>query len=221
MPRSCLQYDAILTLPKTPIKDHAMNDLLKTLSAHFDQNAIARVSEQIDAPPEKTHSAINAALPVLVGMLANNAQQPDQGQALAKAVERDHDGSILGQIQGFLGSGNIGLGEKILGHVFAGQQAPAEKGLAEQTGLSGGQIHKLMALLAPIVMGALGQQSRAQGGGTAGLGELLQGSMGDLLKGSSGQAGASVLGSLLGKDSKDLGGLAEAGSSLLGSLFRK
>jgi hypothetical protein len=198
------------------------NDLLKTLSKHFDQNAIETLGQQIGAPREQTHSAINAALPVLVGMLARNNQSESGHQALARAVEKDHDGSILEQLGGFLSQGNTGMGEKILGHVFGSSRAPAETGLAEQTGLQSDQIGKMMALLAPVVMGALGQQARASSGSTAGsIGDLLQGSMGDLLKGSGGQAGGNVLGQILGGSGADLGDLARAGSSLLGGLFKR
>jgi hypothetical protein len=198
------------------------NDLLKTLASHFDQEAIGKLGQQIGAPTEQTHSAINAALPVLVGMLAKNNESEQGHQALARAVEKDHDGSILGQLGGFFADGSTSTGERILGHIFGSNQAPAESGLAEQTGLQSDQIHKMMALLAPVVMGALGQQARASSGSTAGsIGDLLQGSMGDLLKGSSGQAGGNVLGQLLGGSSSDLGGLAQAGSSLLGSLFKR
>ncbi len=196
-------------------------DLLKTLAAHFDQDSIQKLGQQIGVPQEQTHSAINAALPVLVGMLAKNNESEQGHQALARAVERDHDGSILSQLSGFMAEGNTGMGEKILGHVFGSNKAPAEAGLAEQTGLQSDQISKMMAMLAPVVMGALGQQARASSGSTAGsIGDLLQGSMGELLKGSSGQAGGNVLGQLLG-GGKDLGGLAQAGSSLLGSLFKR
>ncbi|AKS42403.1 DUF937 domain-containing protein [Wenzhouxiangella marina] len=195
-----------------------MTDLLKTLSQHFDQDAIQAMSRQIGASTEQTHGAINAALPVLVGMLARNNRSEDGGQALARAVERDHDGSILDQLQGFFSSGETSMGERILGHVLGSRQTTAEAGLAERTGLSGGQIHQLLALLAPVVMGALGRQS---GGRSGGLGDLLEGSMGELLQGRGGEAGASVLGDLLGGKDRDLGGLARAGSSLLGGLFRK
>ncbi len=197
-------------------------DLLKTLAAHFDQDAIGKLGQQIGAPQDQTHSAINAALPVLVGMLAKNNESNEGHQALARAVEKDHDGSILNQLSGFFSDGSTGTGEKILGHIFGSNQAPAEAGLAEQTGLQNDQIHKMMAMLAPVVMGALGQQARASSGSTAGsIGDLLQGSMGDLLKGNSGQAGANVLGQLLGGKGGDLGSIAQAGSSLLGSFFKR
>lgn len=197
-------------------------ELLKTLARNFDQDAIANLGQQIGAPQDKTHSAINAALPVLVGMLAKNNQSQSGHESLARAVERDHDGSILDQLGGFLAQGETSMGEKILGHVFGADKAPAEAGLAKETGLDSGQIGKMMALLAPVVMGALGQQARASSGSTSGsIGDLLQGSMGDLLSGSSGRSGGNVLGELLGGRGGDLGGLAQAGSSILGSLFKK
>jgi len=201
-----------------------MNDLLKALSANFNADTFNSLGRQIGASPEATRSAVNAALPVLVGMLANNTQSSDGEQALARAVEKDHDGSILGRIDDFFGSGDTAPGQRILGHVFGQRQAVAEQGLAERTGLGSGQIQALMALLAPIVLGALGQQSRASSGATGGggLSDLLQGAMGDLLSGQGGQMGSQVLGGLLG-DAKNgkLGDLGQLGGSLLGRLFKR
>jgi len=198
------------------------NDLLQALSAHFDEDAISNLGRQIDAPANQTRGAINAALPVLVGMLAKNNESDQGHESLARAVEKDHDGSILSQLSGFFSDGSTDTGERILGHILGSQQAPAEAGLADQTGLQSGQVHKMLALLAPVVMGALGQQARASSGSTAGsIGDLLQGSMGDLLQGSGGQAGGSVLGQILGGSGADLGGLAQAGSNLLSGFFKR
>ncbi len=204
-----------------------MKDLLSLLSSTLDSQAVATISQQISATPQQTQGAINAALPLMMGMMANNCQSKEGCESLARAVETDHSGGILQQAQAFLGQGNIGGGEAILGRIFGQRQPAAEQQLASQTGLQSAQVHKLMALLAPIVLGAIGQQARAQGGANpSNISALLQGSLGSLMKGSGGQMGAQVLGSLLGgaQGGSGQGGndaLVRAGSQLLGSLFKK
>lgn len=202
-----------------------MSDLMSILRSAIDDQAIGTMSQQIGASNEQTRGAVNAALPVLFGMMANNCQSKEGCESLARAVEKDHDGGILGQVQGFLQRGNIGDGERILGNLLGGRQAAAEQQLAGQTGLATGQIHQLLGMLAPIALGALGQQARASGGPTAGnVNSLAQAALGSLMKGSGGNAGSQILGSLLGGSSGSGsagGGLAQAGASLLGGLFKK
>lgn len=197
-----------------------MKDLISLLSSTLDDEAVGTISHQIDAPPRQTRSAINASLPLMLGMMANNCQSKSGCESLVGAIEKDHaGGGLLDQAKNFLSQGNIGGGEKILSRILGSRQAPAEQQLASQTGLSSQQIHKLLGLLAPLVMAALGRQSQAEGGFSAGkLAAVLQGSMTSLSQGTDGQAGSQVLGQLLGGKG---GGLADAGSKLLGSLFKK
>ena len=86
--------------------------------------------------------------------------------ALFGALSRDHDGSLLDDIGGFLG-GSLGgakaaAGAAILGHILGGKQGSVETGLSRASGLDGATIAKLLPLLAPIVMGVLGRLSRQQ-----------------------------------------------------------
>lgn len=215
-----------------------MDALLKQLNAALDGNAINALSGQLGATPQQTEGAVQAALPVLLGMLANNCQSKQECQSLAKAVERDHSGGILDQVQSFFSQGNTADGMGILGHVLGGRQAPAQQELAQQTGLSGGQIGKLLALLAPVVLGALGRQARASGGAQPDLmGSLLQGALGSLAGGQGGgaqSAGVQVLGHLLRgagggagagaggqQAASPLDGLLKQGAGLLGGLLKR
>ncbi len=201
-----------------------MNNLLSVLSSTLNSDTINEIGQQIGAPAEQTRGAINAALPTLMGMMANNSRSKQGGEALARAVQKDHaGGGLLDQAQNFIRQGNIGNGEAILGHVLGSRQGSAEQQLASKTGLSSGQTHQLLGLLAPLVMGALGKQTQAEGGASASnVTSLLQDSLGSLMEGSGGAIGSQVLGSLLGGNQKGgSSGLAQTATKLLGGLFRK
>lgn len=199
-----------------------MSDLMSILKSAINEQAIGTMAQQIGATPQQTRGAVNTALPVLLGMLARNSQTSEGSESLARAVEKDHDGGILGQVQGFLQRGDVSQGESILGRLLGGQQPAAEQALAGQTGLASGQIHQLLGLLAPIVMGALGQQARASGGPSANnMGSLAQSALESVMGGAGGNAGSQILGSLLGGSAGGKPDLAQMGASLLGSLFKK
>lgn len=153
-----------------------MTDILSTLMGQLGPSAVQQISQQLGAPPGATQSAIQAALPTLLTALANNAQTPQGAQALGSALQRDHDGSVLNDLGGFLsGPTAATAGAAILGHVLGQRQAPVAKSLGGATGLDASQSTQLLAMLAPLVMGALGQHQRQQGLDAGGLARALAG----------------------------------------------
>lgn len=78
-------------------------------------------------------------------------------------------GDLLGSLLGGSGGSNKALdGAGILKHVFGDRRPAVEEGVSRASGLSAGQIGRLLMLLAPIVMSALAktkQQNRLDEGG--------------------------------------------------------
>ncbi len=149
--------------------------------------AVDQISQNVGAEPSAVNTAIQAALPMILGGLANNAATPQGAESLNTALEQDHDGSILGNLGG-LGSMIFGGQDAapprqadaggILGHILGGNQAPVVQEVSNQSGLGGGQVAQILMMLAPIVMGYLGRQKQQQGVGADGLGGLLGGLLG-------------------------------------------
>lgn len=137
-----------------------MSAILDTLTRQLDGGTIDQLSRAIGADPATTSKAVSAALPVLLGAMAKNAANRRGAEELDGALERDHDGGLLDDLQGFLGGASTSPGESILRHVLGERQQPAEQGLGQFAGLDPRSAGKLMALLAPIVMGVLGREKR-------------------------------------------------------------
>jgi hypothetical protein len=146
--------------------------LLDMLQQRLGGDAVNQISKQLGTDPTTTQTAIAAALPMLVGALARNAQDPSKAGALANALGR-HDGSVLDDVAGYLGRGNTGDGDGILGHVLGGRKETVQTGLGQAAGLDPAKAGTLLAMLAPLVMGALGKAQREQGLDTGGLAGML------------------------------------------------
>lgn len=176
-----------------------MLSLQDLLGQQQGSEAIDQISQNVGADQSQVQSAIQAALPMLMGGLANNASTPDGAQSLNNALEQDHDGSILNNLGG-LGSLIFGGQQAqapprqadaggILGHIFGNQQGQVAQQVSNQSGLDMGQTAQILMMLAPIVMGYLGRQKQQQGVGADGLGDLLGGLLGGQQTGySTGQA---------------------------------
>ncbi|OWK99507.1 hypothetical protein AP75_00770 [Kaistella haifensis DSM 19056] len=141
------------------------------------------------------------ASPLVISYLRKKSQEdPNEAEALNNALDKDHDGSILGdpsQVEARQQEGG-----SILDHIFGGQKATVENQLSQNTGISIDKIGPILAMLAPVIMGYIGKQKQSNGvtsGG--GLGDLL----GGILGGAQSQAQAEpsnplndILGSVLG-----------------------
>lgn len=175
--------------------------LIDQVQQQLDPNTLAQLSRQLGVDEQTTRQAVPAAVTTLVGALGRNAAQPQGAQQIAGALDRDHDGSILDDLGGFLGQGGAGsIGGAILGHVLGGRQRQVESGLSQSTGLDAAKIGQLLALLAPIVMAVLGRQKRQQGIDAGGLGDILRGEHQNAQRHAE-QAGlGGLLGSLLDRD---------------------
>ena len=165
-----------------------MFSLQDLLGPQQGSQAVDQISQNVGAEPSAVNQAIQAALPMILGGLANNASDPQGAQSLNNALEQDHDGSLLGNLGG-LGDmifGNQGAvppprqadAGGILGHIFGNSQGQVAEQVSNQSGLGKGQVAQILMMLAPIVMNYLGQQKREQGVGPDGLGGLLGGLLG-------------------------------------------
>ena len=162
-----------------------MFSLQDLLGPQQGSEAVDQISQTVGAEPSMVNSAIQAALPAILGGLASNASDPQGAQSLDQALEQDHDGGILDNLGGL---GGMIFGQQatprqadaggILGHILGGSQGRVAQDVSQQTGLPTGQVAQILMMLAPIVMAYLGQQKRQQGVGADGLGGLLGGLLG-------------------------------------------
>jgi hypothetical protein len=132
-----------------------------------------QVASQLGTDDSGTSAAISAALPVLLGALAKNAASPDGAAALSNALTKDHDGSILNDLGGALSNYQDGPGDRILKHVLGGKQEAVATGLGKAAGLDASKAGALLAMLAPVVLGALGKAQRSGGLDAGGLAAML------------------------------------------------
>jgi hypothetical protein len=150
-----------------------MADITQLLTQQLLDRGLPQLSQQIGADKDTTGQALSAAVPLLITALANNASQPQGAQELHSALVRDHDGTILNNMDDFLNNPQMANGTGILRHVLGERRGTIEKALAEATGLDAGTVGQLLEVAAPLVMGALGQQQRQQGLDPDGLSDFL------------------------------------------------
>ncbi|MBN8558602.1 MAG: DUF937 domain-containing protein, partial [Burkholderiales bacterium] len=83
--------------------------LIDDLMGQLQGASLGPIAQQIGTDADTAGNAISAALPMLVGALGHNAQQPDGAAALFNALQRDHAGGAAMDLGGLLG-GLLGAG---------------------------------------------------------------------------------------------------------------
>ncbi|MDZ4092947.1 MAG: DUF937 domain-containing protein [Arthrobacter sp.] len=173
------------------------------------QIPVDQIAGLLGTDRQTAQAAVEAAVPTLLAGMQNNAQATDGAASLESALGQHQDGLLEGGVD--VSQVDTADGEKIVSHVFGGQQDQVASQLAgtpQLGGVGGDLIKRLLPILAPIVMsylankvlGGRGQSSGAGGSGDAGGagGIDLGGILGGILGGAGGAGGMGGLGDLLG-----------------------
>ena len=169
--------------------------ILDMLQEHLGPGQVQQISQQIGATPQQTETAVQAALPMMLGGMAGRAQQPDGGDSIMQALGGLGGGAGAGGLAGALGGmigggggGGGGLGGAlggalggmlggndgpgggggILGSILGGNAGTVENGVSQASGLDGNQTRKLLMILAPIVLGMIAKRHGNASGGALG-----------------------------------------------------
>lgn len=181
-----------------------MSELLDLLSDRLQPDTVRALSRDIGRDEKSTEQAVSMLLPMLVGGLARNTDSSrEQRLELDRALSRDHDGGILDALGKLFGgdtaarpaseSGGLldALGDLlgsrpdsgrnrttdadgILQHVLGDRRPEVEQGVGRASGIGADAAGKLIGMLAPMVMGALGRAKRERDLDADGVADLLQ-----------------------------------------------
>ncbi|OJU89985.1 MAG: calcium-binding protein [Burkholderiales bacterium 66-5] len=206
--------------------------LIDDLMGQLQGGSMGQIAQQLGTDTATASQAVGAALPMLVGAMGRNAQQPGGAEALFGALQRDHSG------QGAMDLGGL-LGALAGGGQGAGGAGAALGGLGGLGGLLGGLLGGGGGAPASAQLdggGILGHVfGDAQGRAQSGLGQAtgLNGSQaGSLLamlapmvmaalsqRVSAGNLNAGGLGSMLGQEHAQVQQQGGLGGGLLGAVL--
>lgn len=181
-----------------------MSNLINLVSQHLSGDVIRQLTQQVGATdPNQVGKAAMAVSEILVQALNNSSQDQQKGAGLMGALERDHDGGILGDLLGvFTGQKAVNNpktlnGAGIVSHLLGENQVKAAQIIQRASGLDFFKSGVLMQLIAPVVMGVLGQSRKSNGLDLGGLAKVLMGGGQQATRQST---GGGILQSLLDQD---------------------
>jgi hypothetical protein len=182
----------------------------------FAQIPVQDIAQKLGADSGEVDSTIRTLVPVLVGGLHDNAQNPDSASNIVSAAA-----GIAGLLDGGAKVDQVDEdhGQNVVAKIFGGNDVGQVASALSGAGAGNSDmIQKLLPLLAPIVLAYIGKQlshksePAQQGSSGGGLGDVL----GSILGGAAGgnKSMGSILGSMLG--GKSGGAIGEVLGGLLG-----
>jgi len=180
-----------------------MSGITDIVQQHMTPETINQISNAIGADPATTQQAIDAAVPMIVGGMANHASTP-AGAATIQDEAENHSGilgqlggmlggaggagGILGGLAGMMGGGSGGAGGSgglggmlgsaaaggILGKVLGSSHQDVTDGVTQASGLDTQKATKLLMILAPIVLAAIAHHRSTANASPGQVGDVLQ-----------------------------------------------
>jgi len=139
-------------------------NLVSLVMQFLTPDMVGRIATEFGFDRNKVQSAISGAVPALLAAFNEVAAQPGGAQKLADAA-RQQTGSfenLTGALAGGEQSSLLDKGSQLLSSLVSGQNQNALIGaITKFTGLGQGASGSLLEMLAPIVMGTIGQHQSA------------------------------------------------------------
>jgi len=154
-----------------------MNNIVSLAMQYLTPDVINRIASALGVDRSAIGKAATAAVPGLLGMFANTASTRDGANKLANAVGQQNAG-ILDSLASTIGGPGqqslVNSGISALSSLLGGSATSALSGaLSKFTGISQASSSSLIGMLAPVVLGTLGDQQAEQGLDASGLAGLL------------------------------------------------
>jgi OmpA-OmpF porin, OOP family len=154
-------------------------EILSLIKEKLTDAVIDKISGFLGEHPDKISTALNSAVPTVLGGIMQKANTPEEtGKIMDVLKEGGHTGDILDDLSGLLGHFDktqmlITIGSNIANHFFGEKSNNFVDTLSAVSGIRKTSSSSLLGLATPLVLGAIGKVVDKEGLGISGLTNLL------------------------------------------------
>lgn len=199
-----------------------MSGLLDGMMQELGNEGVGAIASKLGMNSGQAEQAIQAALPMIVGAMSRNSNDPQGAASLHQALQQHaNDAPVQQKLQQVTQQAEPDSDAAgILGHIFGSRQTAAAQGVSHASGIDSGNAINLMGMLAPLVMSYLGKQVQQNNMDAGSVSSALGQQANTMTSGGIG----SIVNAVLDHDgdgSPDLSSILSVGSSILGAFGRK
>jgi OmpA-OmpF porin, OOP family len=141
--------------------------LIDAVKSHFTPDVIHKASSMVGEPESSTRSALNAAVPSILGGLVNTVSSSDGANAVSALIRNGGYDAAAESASSLFSGGSatnnmMGAGQQLLGKIFGNRSSSVADVVAKSSGVSSASATKLLSLAAPLTLGVLGRTSPGQ-----------------------------------------------------------
>jgi hypothetical protein len=153
-------------------------NLISSIAQVLGSNVIARIASSLGIDRSQADKAVQAGVPGLLAALVSLVSRPDGASALNGAIAQQQP-ALLSNLSNVVGGPTqnslIDSGMSTLNSLLGNSTTSLlTNAVGQFVGLGGNASKNLLGLLAPVVMGVLGQEQRKNGLDADGLADLLE-----------------------------------------------
>jgi OmpA-OmpF porin, OOP family len=142
-------------------------NLLDMAKSYFSNELISKASSSLGESEGGISKVISAALPSLIGSIADKASSHDGANSVLKMASEQNDSGILGSLSGFLGGDNdsnnlLSKGSGIISSLFGngGQSNMLTTLISSFAGVKGSTVGTILSMAAPAILGLVGKHAK-------------------------------------------------------------
>jgi len=132
-------------------------EILPTIMKMISSSGMDELSNKTGLSTTQVTSAAAIALPLIIQAMAKKTEDDKGAESLAKAVSKDHDGSILENLGSYIQNSDEKEGQSILKHLIGKDRTDIAQTIGNMVGIEKEQSMLILSILAPIVMGLIGK----------------------------------------------------------------
>jgi len=141
-----------------------MSGILDLLNSPEAKDLLNGATEKMGLSKADAASVFASAVPMIMGAMRNNSNSPDRAGGLLDAVLGKHaNGGLLDNLGDLFNGGDFDNvlqdGQKILGHLFNGQENNAVEAISKSQGIDMSKAANLLKLAAPFILSFLGKRA--------------------------------------------------------------
>lgn len=138
-------------------------DITEIMNMLGNNENLEKISSKAGADKDKVQKLMDMGIPTIVKAMGQNASTAEGANSLLNALKQHENDDVEQMIKNPSSIDKMD-GEKILKHILSSKEEPVQMNLARETGLGKNQVQSVLAQLAPLLMGVMGQQQKQKGG---------------------------------------------------------
>ncbi len=141
-------------------------NLLDMAKSYFSNELISKASAHLGESEGGISKVISAAIPSLIGTIADKASSHDGANSVMQMASEQNDSGILGSLGGFFNSDSnsslLSKGSSIIGSLFGngGQSNMLTTLISSFAGVKGSSVGTIISMAAPALLGLIGKHSK-------------------------------------------------------------